>query len=252
MEVLPAPDAELLARGVCVQRAACERRVCEACLAEVRRGLDRMEALPGPPAFGGRHFMKVSTGKTSVPEPTHRSSFALPFSPAVEAVFRACLSGAVGAILVATLGRDATLREFTAITAMPSASAQEMHSDGMWSATGPRVVTVFLALHDIVEEAMAPTRFCPETHVPRCFPGERWLPPSDPQAEAPQPVWFALHAGDAVLMEQTCWHCGGANTSDAQRTLLSFTFVAAAGGAEPQRQRKTGAHRAPRLGDFIV
>ena len=34
------------------------------------------------------------------------------------------------------------------------------------------------------------------------------------------------NAGDAVLMDSATWHCGGANTSDAQRCVLTASFGA--------------------------
>lgn len=244
---MASPRDELDARGVCVLRAACAGSACALCLAEVLAGLERMLSLPGPATVGGRHFMKVAVRTdTRREQPTHRANFVLPCSAAVEAVLRACLSGAAGALLTASLGRDAELCECTVVTAEPGATSQEMHADGLWSATAPRVVTLFLALHDIVDEAMGPTRYCPGTHAPRGFPGGRWLPPSDPQAEARPGDWFALSAGDAVLMEQTCWHCGGANTSEHRRTLLSLSFVAPAPAAGKRR-----GNGAPRLVDFV-
>ena len=157
----------------------------------------------------------------------------------------------------------------------PGAASQAVHSDDTWSAHGaPRRVTLFLALHDIDDEAMGPTRFWPETHAPRCFPGrtsssttsslaclpviylsfclfpdERWLPPTEARvAQRPPSCWFALSAGDAVLMDSLTWHCGGANSSGRRRTLLSASFVEptpghlGSGGA---------ATTTPRLGDFV-
>ena len=69
-------------------------------------------------------------------------------------------------------------------------------------------------------------------------PTTSWIPPPDgysrpdPRAEAklsesPE-KWFVLQAGDAVVMEPTCWHRGGANESDNDRSLLALSFVAAA------------------------
>ena len=49
------------------------------------------------------------------------------------------------------------------------AKGQTLHSDSQWSATSTKLITVFLALHDIDDEIMGPTRFCPETHEPSCF-----------------------------------------------------------------------------------
>ena len=38
------------------------------------------------------------------------------------------------------------------------------------------------------------------------------------------PTWFELSAGDVILMDPHTWHCGGANTSEHRRTLLSWSF----------------------------
>ena len=84
---------------------------------------------------------------------------------------------------------------------------------------------MFLALHDIRDEAMGPTHFCPETHAPRCFPDERWRPPTESLAADKGLTWFEMHAGDAVLMDSLTWHCGGANTSERRRTLCAISFV---------------------------
>merc|ERR1719494_912820 len=81
-------------------------------------------------------------------------------------------------------------------------------------------------MHDILDEAVGPTLFCPKTHKPSCFSGDKWIPPTESLAADRNPTWFPLRAGDAVLMDSTAWHCGSANTSDQNRTLLSFSFVA--------------------------
>ena len=123
--------------------------------------------------------------------------------------------------------------------------------------------------HDIDDEAMGPTRFWPETHAPRCFPGrtsssttsslaclpsvyllpdERWLPPTEARvAQRPPSCWFALSAGDAVLMDSLTWHCGGTNSSGRRRTLLSASFVE----PTPGRLGSGAAATTPRLGDFV-
>ena len=99
---------------------------------------------------------------------------------------------------------------------------------------------MFVALHDVLDERMGPTYFWPSTHAPRCFPGEVWRPPTELLAANLRSVWYALHAGDAMLMDACTWHRGGANTSGFRRTLLAASFVASDGVA-----------RVPRLGDFV-
>ena len=218
--------------GVVVTRAACPEAAsaaCAACLASALDGLERKLALPqtmaermrGPSL---RHFVPVCP----------------PFAPCFAAVLRLSLAGEAGALLVAALGRDAELRELQVIVSEPGAAAQDVHSDSNYDADAPRLVTVFVALHDVLDERMGPTRFWPNTHEPRCFPGGVWLPPTSLLAER-RSVWYALRAGDAVLMDACTWHRGGANTSGSRRSLLAASFVEAS----------TDGGRVPRLGDFV-
>ena len=150
------------------------------------------------------------------------------------------MAGEAGAILVDTLGRDAELRELQVIVSEPGAAAQDVHSDSNFDIHAPRLVTVFIALHDLLDERMGPTYFWPHTHEPRCFPDEIWRPPTELLAANLRSVWYALRAGDGVLMDACTWHRGGANTSGTRRTLLAASFVASDGG-----------ERGPRLGDFV-
>ena len=163
-----------------------------------------------------------------------RSEFRMPCTPCFDAVLRASLAGEAGALLVAAVGRDAELRELQVIVSEPGAAAQDVHSDSNWSADAPRLVTMFVALHDLLDERMGPTRFWPSTHAPP------WRPPTEALAAERRSVWYALRAGDAVLMDACTWHRGGANTSETRRSLLAATFVTA-----------TDGERVPRLGDFV-
>ena len=138
----------------------------------------------------------------------------MPFAP-FAAALRAALAGEAGAILVAALGRDAELRELQVIVSEPGAAAQDVHSDSNFDIHAPRLVTVFIALHDLLDERMGPTRFWPNTHAPP------WRPPTEALAAERRSVWYALRAGDAVLMDACTWHRGGANTSGSRRTLLA-------------------------------
>ena len=230
--------------GVFVTRAACPEAAgaaCAACLAAGLDGLERKLALPQTMAermrgASLRHFVPVTSA--AVAQPTTRSEFQLPFAPCFAAALRAALAGEAGALLVAALGRDAELRELQVIVSEPGAAAQDVHSDSNWGTE--RLVTMFIALHDVLDERMGPTRFWPNTHAPRCFPGEVWRPPTELLAANLRSVWYALHAGDAVLMDACTWHRGGANTSGTRRSLLAASFVAS-----------DRSDRVPRLGDFV-
>lgn len=220
---------DLNACGVVVAHAAGSKDLCKTVLGELLVHLERMLALPGSISSGlpERHFLRFATSPaTAIKEASHRHDFMMPLSPSVEALLRSVVSGSVGASLLATVGQDAKLCELTGIICEPSAASQAVHSDGSWTASGPRLITIFLALHDIVDERMGPTRFYRETHAPHFFPEGHWLPPTAPQVAGRESVWFELHAGDCVLMDQLTWHCGSANTSEQRRILLSISFVA--------------------------
>ena len=278
---------DLDATGVSVCRAVCDPSLCAALLAEIQTHLTRLSERPqtmaermrqeatGPTC---RHFLPISTvrgsslgGGTSEgvgPDFDGAGGGALPLSPAAAAVLKSALGsgggggggGGVGALLAAALGGvDAVVSEMTAIASDPGAAAQAVHSDGDWREGAPRLVTLFLALHDVLDPSMGPTRYWPRTHTPRCFAPEgsaegAWLPPTEERARerrAGGGVWFPLKAGDAVLMEQTAWHHGGANTSTRRRTLLSVSFVAAptAGGGRMEQRDADGDKL--RLRDFL-
>ena len=219
--------------GVVVTRAACPEAAsaaCAACLASALDGLERKLALPQTMA----ERMRGPSLRQFVP-------VCPPFAPCFTAALRAALAGEAGALLVAALGRDAELREVQVIVSEPGAAAQDVHSDSNWSADAPRLVTMFVALHDLLDERMGPTFFWPNTHLPHCFPpGGVWLAPTASLAAERRSVWYALRAGDAVLMDACTWHRGGANTSGSRRALLAVTFVATAAGGG-----------VPRLGDFV-
>ena len=189
--------------GVAVTRAAYPEAAgasCAACLAAGLDGLNRKLALPQTMAermrsgVSLRHFVPVSPAAVAE-SATTRSEFRMQFSPCYAAALRAALAGEAGAILVAAVGRDAELRELQVIVSEPGAAAQDVHSDSNFDIHAPRLVTVFIALHDLLDERMGPTRFWPNTHAPP------WRPPTEALAAERRSVWYALRAGDAVLMD---------------------------------------------------
>ena len=242
--------------GVAVARAAYPEpaaAACAACLAAGLDGLERKLALPQTMSermrsgVSLRHFVPICTASAAVAESaTTRSEFRMAFAPCFAAVLRLSLAGEAGALLVAALGRDAELRELQVIVSEPGAAAQDVHSDSNFDIHAPRLVTVFIALHDLLDERMGPTHFWPNTHAPRCFPPLcRWLPPTASLAAERRSVWYALRAGDAVLMDACTWHRGGANTSGTRRTLLAASFVGSSNRAAADGER------VPRLSDFL-
>lgn len=230
----------LNARGVVVVEDACDPAVCSRCHAELVNDRDTLLSLPASMseiarAGGQRAFLPFLTGKgalTGKGPAHHRRNFQLPIGGhSVDAVLRSVLSGDAGAILEEALGPDAELCGLTAISSEAATAAQDIHSDAEWSTEDQRLVTIFLAMHDILEEAMGPTRFVPETHLPSCFDPPVWLPPTTQRvAERGGTVWFPLRAGDVVVMDATTWHGGSANVSPQWRTILSISFVKPAKG----------------------
>ena len=114
---------------------------------------------PGPMSVNGppeRHFLRYLTSLSAVAqEATHRRDFVLPLkSSRAEAMLSAVLAGSghVGTALLAALGPDATLQELNVIISEPGAKAQDTHADSGWSATDPRLITLFIPLHDILDE----------------------------------------------------------------------------------------------------
>jgi hypothetical protein len=187
----------------------------------------------------GRHFLTFSTirgFKAPVREPEHRRDFVLSISPSVDEVLTELLSGkVVGDMLVDAVGETAELCGLSTIISDPGASKQAVHADAEWSADAPRLITIFIALHDIDSEDMGPTVFVPKTHKPDCFADKKWLPPTERLvAERGGTTWFEMSAGDCIVMDSRTWHAGGANTSsDKKRALLSFSFIACPdGGAD--------------------
>ena len=136
---------------------------------------------------------------------------------------RLSLAGEAGALLVAAVGRDAELRELQVIVSEPGAAAQDVHSDSNYDAAAPRLVTVFVALHDVLDERMGPTRFWPNTHEPRCFPGGVWRPPTSLARGAE--IRLALRAR-ATRCSWTLARGTAAAASGIRRTLLASSFVA--------------------------
>ena len=134
---------DLNACGVVVAHAAGSKDLCKTVLGELLVHLERMLALPGSISSGlpERHFLRFATSPaTAIKEASHRHDFMMPLSPSVEALLRSVVSGSVGASLLATVGQDAKLCELTGIICEPSAASQAVHSDGSWTASGPRLI----------------------------------------------------------------------------------------------------------------
>ena len=279
--------------GVCVQRNICNNSLCEVFLAEISKAFDRMLALPGrmsstssmPSLSGHRHFLTIATSPyeskmIKEKEFTHRRDFRLPYNSLMESVLLRSLnsntvtttlkkpntslttthhtSRTVGHILIEILGENAELCEISVIRSEPACEGQSFHSDSEYSDSNPRLCTVFLALHDIPEETMGPTQFYANTHHPRHFEDNLWVPPTPGNIQNQlnnypnkcTELWFGpLHQGDAVLMDSCTWHRGGANTSNKTRTILAISFVEEA--KLTLSNNNDGAQKRLKLGGFV-
>ena len=279
--------------GVCVKRNICDGSLCETFLLEADKAFDRMLALPGamsstssmPSPSGNRHFITIATSSHDSKtieqmEFSHRRDFRLPYSPLVESVLVRCLNSnesprclentnervnsrhnsrrSVGCILTEVLGENAELSALSVIRSEPGCAAQSFHSDSEYCDSNPRICTVFLVLHDILEETLGPTEFYANTSSPCHFENNIWVPPTPDNIQLKlrshsntsyTRLWFGpLYQGDAVLMDSCTWHRGGANTSNEMRTILAISFEEA---ESPLRGSKNHTEERLKLCDFI-
>jgi hypothetical protein len=217
-------------------RGVCKKTKCADFLTYIFESLNQKHSLSGH--IYNRHFLKFEIPPSTInTNPSHQSEFSLPFSLNLKSLLKNIISGKVGEILEESLGKDAELCEITSITSDPGARSQDFHSDSFWRPTTPKLITMFLALHDILEENLGPTRFCPNTHAPHCFPDGKWTAPT----ELVDSMWFPLRAGDLVMMDSFLWHCGGENKSEKQRTILGISFI----------ESSNSSDECPRLKDFL-
>ena len=225
------PSSELKKRGLVVIREVCTKSQCDTCMSELTKGLDVMMKLPAPmnEQKPERHFLGFPVSK-STPSPkdfSHRRDFRMSMSKnTIELLTSIIKQSPAGSVLKEVLGDDGELIELTAIVSEPGAKSQDIHADGDFNPLAPQIVTMFLALHNIVDESLGPTRFYPETHKPEFYSDKKWVAPTeDAVKEKGEYDWYKLNAGDAIIMDQCTWHGGGANTSNRKRTLLSLSFT---------------------------
>lgn len=209
-------------------------------------------------------------------------------------------------ILQQTLGQNAELCEVSVIITEPGAVAQPIHSDGDYIpcqnysgndndnnnnnnnndySSSPKIITLFIALHDILEEGLGGTKFVLKTHHPKCFPRQEhdndhghghdheeksndensanqvlnssgtttyeWLHPTEERVRERELIWFPMEAGDVAIMYSTTWHGGGANVDHEEgrkRCILAVTFIEG-----PKRlTTKRSAHGANSVGTSRV
>jgi hypothetical protein len=226
---------DLRENGVVVVRNTVPTDLCQAYCDEAVQACLKYDALPLSMAErnrGNTHrvFLPISVQpgeqQQQQQQQQQRTGFLLPLTAILRSLLQALLSGPVGRVVAETVGDRAKLTGMLFIASDQGSKAQDIHRDGDYGAALPKIVTLFVALHDILDEGMGPTRFIPRTHAPCCFPDGQWLPPT-PQngVHERETMWFPLEAGDTVVMESTLWHAGGANTSTRKRILLSLSFT---------------------------
>ena len=98
-------------------------------------------------------------------------------------------------------------------------------ADMYFEAVAP-MVTAFVALRDI-SVAMGPTRVWPGTHAAawHCRLLNLDAAATSEALRLRRSFDCDVRQGDCVLMDSRLWHCGGANQSDARRTLLVASFL---------------------------
>lgn len=225
-----AAETSLNEHGVHVIPSACSDDLCGSCLEEIESAILDFNSFPLSMAKRNRgsthrYFFPIKEPNTP---PVCRQSYSLPLSPKLRSLLSTILNGPIGTIISSTLGPSCDLTGLLYTVSEKGSAKQDMHSDGDYLSEGPRTITCFIAVQDILDEIMGPTCFIPDTHLPRCFPNKTWLPPTFENGLIDKDQkWFPLKAGDAVLMDSTTWHCGGSNMSEKKRVLLSFSCTQA-------------------------
>mmetsp|Transcript_5030 Transcript_5030/g.9633 ORF Transcript_5030/g.9633 Transcript_5030/m.9633 type:complete len:243 (+) Transcript_5030:65-793(+) len=227
-------SSTLESNGLVVARGLVPNQILSDSLKAITEAFNQRAALPGPlsAAAPTRVFLPVQTSPNAPMNdtPTHKRDFKLPFET-IEPLLKSALGRAASEYELLRYLPDPDVMEITVIRGLPGADAQEWHADSSWSSSSPKMITMFLALHDVVEESMGPTWFVSNTHRPACFDDDVWIPPTPSLVEERGPVWFELNGGDGVLMESTCWHRGGANSGTSTRMLLAVTLAQGTGSS---------------------
>ena len=200
-------SSTLESNGLVVARGLVVNPILSDSLKAITEAFDRHAALPGPlsAAAPTRVFLPVQTSPNAPMNdtPTHKRDFKLPFET-IEPLLKSALGRAASEYELLRYLPDPDVMEITVIRGLPGADAQEWHADSSWSSSS-KMITMFLALHDVVEESMGPTWFVSNTHRPACFDDDVWIPPTPSLVEERGPVWFELNGGDGVLMEVRRW-----------------------------------------------
>ncbi|KAG8461428.1 hypothetical protein KFE25_010615 [Diacronema lutheri] len=234
----PVPPDELAAtvRTVGVARAARVLRAdtAAALRAFVLEEVARSEAEVASGAVAERErFSAVLSGRAGDDAPRTRWDVRLPLAPPVVAAVDELLCGP-DAPLAFAFGRlagggRAELWELAAVVSAPSAAAQQLHADTLFS-EAPCLFTAFVALQPISRE-MGPTLFVPASHTREADEAMR-RPDTKARGAGAGADFLAtadaqlgcLDTGDATLYDSRLLHAGGANSSRERRVLAYITF----------------------------
>ena len=171
----------------------------------------------------------------------YRHDLMLSLTPIV----REALSAALPLLehtLSSLLGKDAELFELSTVISSDGTPPQPMHVDFPRGSNPPTAIVAFVALHDLTPKS-GPTNFAVGTHSDAfaAAVAEAWDPHTGSATRRSdlmkkQAVCAPLlKAGDAVLMDSSLFHGGGANASGKRRTLFHFTF--ARRGTKPGKRK---------------
>lgn len=232
--------------GLLVCRGAVSACLAQSCRAEAEAALEAALALP----LEARESLL-----TFVREPEHRHDIRLPLSSSLLGLLQELLApeAAVGAAVERAFGERASLCECSCIISEgPDAEAQQAHCDTSalhdadraeharaegtevegiegggqraGGGSGGRLLTAFVALHDLLDGQLGPTRMWPRTHTASFHRQLREGLAGPLALRARGGVSMTMRAGDAALMDSRLWHSGGANSSSQRRCLLVVSF----------------------------
>ncbi|MEM7225151.1 MAG: phytanoyl-CoA dioxygenase family protein [Pseudomonadota bacterium] len=200
---------------------------CQRTRAFVEREIGRG---PGQRPFGNIHE----------PQNRYDTPFAVDGLPR-EILREACRHPKLAGVLRGLLSDEASLEELSALTSYPGAEPQRLHADTDYRPSDALLISVFVALDDL-DETMGPLEAVQQSSRGRGT-SERSLA-----------TRMTLASGDAVLLDSTTVHRGGANNSaDKPRPVFYFSFLDS-DGARPQGATYSIIKRPGEvvtLGDFL-
>jgi hypothetical protein len=150
----------------------------------------------------------------SIREPENR--YDVPFEVsglARDLLQEACRHPVLKGLLCRLVTAEASLEELAGLTSYPGAAAQDFHPDTLYKEGDGLLATAFIALDDL-DETMGPLEVIWGSSRARDV------------GSAPRASRMTLGCGDAVIIDSTTIHRGGANVSAARpRPVFYFSFL---------------------------